>query len=100
VCLDIKNVQLSNQRRGFVDELLSDFKVEIDPQLARLLDSRWHTPNIGARCAGCFTFPRWLVEALIALSIAFLAAEIVRQQKDRLIWRHPMTLEKLDEKVF
>ena len=49
-----------------------------------------HSISLAAASLGLVSVPILLVEALIALSIVFLAAEILRQDKNTLAWRYPV----------
>ena len=48
-----------------------------------------HSMTLGAAALGYVTVPGPPVEAAIALSIVFLAAELARERRDTLTWRHP-----------
>lgn len=51
-----------------------------------------HSLTLGAATLDLLSLPIVLVEALIALSIVFLAAEILRADKTTLAWRHPVSV--------
>ncbi len=49
-----------------------------------------HSVTLSLAALGVFRVPIAPVEAVIALSIVFLAVEIVRGRRDSLTWRHPV----------
>lgn len=49
-----------------------------------------HSISLAAASLALVSLPILLVEALIALSIVFLAAEVLRQNKQTLAWRYPV----------
>lgn len=49
-----------------------------------------HSVTLGLSALGVLSPPVMLVEALIALSIVFLAAEIARQDRTTIAWRYPI----------
>jgi len=51
-----------------------------------------HSITLAASALGFLTIPIPPVEAVIALSIIFLAMEIVRNDKETLTWRYPMAV--------
>jgi len=51
-----------------------------------------HSLTLGAATLDMLSMPIVLVEALIALSIVFLAAEILRADRTTLTWRHPVSV--------
>ncbi len=54
-----------------------------------------HSITLGASAMGYVTVPVPPVEAAIALSIVFLAAELARASRDTLAWRHPVVVAGL-----
>lgn len=54
-----------------------------------------HSITLGAAALGFVTVPVPPVEAAIALSIVFLAAELARSRRDTLTWRHPVVVAGL-----
>ena len=54
-----------------------------------------HSMTLGASAMGYVTVPVPPVEAAIALSIVFLAAELARARRDTLTWRHPVVVAGL-----
>ncbi|MEQ8485935.1 MAG: HupE/UreJ family protein [Pseudomonadales bacterium] len=49
-----------------------------------------HSATLGGAALGLLWLPVAPVEAAIALSIVFLATELVRDRRDTLTWRHPL----------
>ena len=54
-----------------------------------------HSMTLGAAAMGYVNVPAPPVEAAIALSIVFLAAELARERRDTLTWRHPVVVAGL-----
>ena len=54
-----------------------------------------HSMTLGAAAMGVVIVPTPPVEAAIALSIVFLAAELARVRRDTLTWRHPVVVASL-----
>lgn len=54
-----------------------------------------HSLTLVLTTLGLIRVPVAPVEAVIALSILFLAAEIIRDRRDTLAWRHPVTVSTL-----
>lgn len=54
-----------------------------------------HSITLGAAAMGYVNVPAPPVEAAIALSIVFLAAELARERRDTLTWRHPVVVAGL-----
>jgi HupE / UreJ protein len=54
-----------------------------------------HAVTVLLAARGSVALPAAAVEACIALSIVFVAAEVLRERRDTLFWRHPVLLAAL-----